>query len=125
MQCARNRRALQSMPFETEEPDHWASTYQRSHLNFLPATTQDAADHAFKAELPTRVYKRPMNDDLAAMMSMHGPQPTNHGLSFRERDAAMKVLRACGVGWGGVGWCAKGTITKWQWGSISAPGIFF
>jgi hypothetical protein len=92
MQCARNRRALQSMPFETEEPDHWASTYQRSHLNFLPATTQDAADHAFKAELPTRVYKRPMNDDLAAMMSMHGPQPTNHGLSFRERDAAMKDI---------------------------------
>lgn len=107
LQCAQRRQQLATQPFATEEPEHFLTTYQAHHLNFLPAITGDAKDFVFKDAQPRGCIRKAAGDESPIAEDVDPEQVRAYGLAFGERDeaasdtaalhAALKEMQSHGV----------------------------
>lgn len=95
MECVRKRQALENTPFSSEAPDQWGTTYQREHVNLLPAVVRDTTDHITRDSQVRKVngkVPKPGASDVYAADQVH--QRTNYAMQARERDEASNDLKA-------------------------------
>eukprot|EP00667_Euglena_gracilis_P011714 EG_transcript_11976 len=89
LQSTQRIKDLASRPYETEEPDHFVSTYQRSHRNFLPAVIPDHGELVFKDALPRGLYPQAISRERPTADEVDLDAVRTHGLAMRDRDDAM------------------------------------
>jgi hypothetical protein len=80
-------------PLTTESPDQWLTTYQRNHINLLPAVAQDTRTHSFKDPYARVHHPIETDDQREKRASEHAEEYRYCTIASKDLDTLRQKLK--------------------------------